>query len=242
MQLLDYIILGLLLIGLILGILKGVKKRVSKLGGLIIGGVVAVLFYAILANFILNHIEASTTWASYWGDKIIAGREDLVEKAGLISPYSLIKDNPDTVYKMYEYAGFPSWISPFFISKIYVNDSSVANAVGSSIVGAITYACTFVGLFLVTSIVASLLIKFVLNGFSTKSKKGCVDRIVGGALSLFVTCVFIVIVMLILIGIGNVNEGVSNWLKEQVNINSTGFSISRTFYNFAWSIINMFHK
>ncbi len=240
MQILDYVIIALLVVGLVFGILKGVKGRISRLGGLIIGLVVACLFYSIVANFILNNISASTTWASYWGDKIINGRTDITQQAALATPYALIKDNPDVLYKAYGYAGFPSWLTSFFVAKIYVVDSSVSNAIGSSIVASITYACTFVGLLLVVSIIAKLLIKYVLNGFSRENKKGCVDRIVGGALSLFCTGLFIVVIMLIMVGIGNVNEGVGNWLKQQVNINSTGFSISRIFYNWAYQIINMF--
>ncbi len=242
MTILDGVILVILLIGLIFGFLKGVKKSISKLGGIIIGVVVAVLFYSLLSNYILNNIDASITWASYWSDKVNASNSDTASQIALKSPYALIKDDPSLVKQMYEYAGVPSLFSSFFVSKIYISNSSVSLAIGSSIAASITYLVTFICLFIVTSIIVTLLIRFVLNGFSTKNKKGIVDRLTGSFVYLFIGGFTCLVIMLILVGSSYASSDLSNWLNNQVNIDSTSFSISRIFYNLAWQIINMFIK
>ena len=245
MQLLDYIILALLVLGGLIGFIRGAKKKIKSLAVTIAGFSVAILCYQMLSNLILTTNNFGNTWSEFWANKFIDGASSNEVSIFLQMPYSEFTNDIDSLKNIYVECGVPKFLASFFISKVFINTSTVAVAMGSSFVASITYAVTFIILFIIAGLVAGLIVNFLFNLFKSEKakqegKKGIFDRLLGLIYGVFKSGCSIVIIMLVMVLIGSFVPQMNTWLQNQVGFHEDFVTISKTFYNWAYFIINLF--
>lgn len=238
MQIFDYVILIILIIGALFGFIRGAKHRFIKLGSFVFSIVIAYLCYALLANLILTKTDMGFNYASSWGQKIIDSASGDKQNT-LITPFSEVSNDYSLLKDAYNSVGIISFFAPFFVSKIFITNSNIATAIASSFVSSIAYAISFVLIFIISYILIRIILNLLLNGKEDGSI-GFIDRVLGLIWGLFNSSVFIIIIMLIMVGISQVVPDFNSYLQTQVGFNSNSVSISRVFYNLAWTIINAF--
>jgi len=237
MSLLDWIILGIIIISGVIGMLVGIKRKVRGVICFFGSFAVAMLFYAMLANTILTNTDFGKEMALNWSQTMIENAEGET-KVILQVPYTTLLEYGGEEYIIdgFKDVGVPSFFVSFFMAKMFILDGTLACAITSSFVSCIFYAVSFVGLFLITYLVLWIIVRFVLK----KVNLGVLNRLGGLVTGIMSGGSLVVVIMLILIGVSLAVPNINTWLVEQTNFNGTSVSISLEFYNWAYEIIYAF--
>lgn len=242
MSILDWIILIILVIVGTLGFIFGAKKRLIKKIGWLGGFVIAFLFYSMLANLIISKTPLGEAGANFFSEKMLSqANGDGNMTAILNSNYQNVVSQAggyDTLTKGLTAMNVPGFFASYFISKIFYTTGTVSMALGSGVVGAIAYPVTFIVLYIVSSLVLVLVLKFLTG--ADDGKVGIADRIGGVLLRVAEVSITLLILMMVLIGISYAAPPMDAWLREQVHFDDGTVTIASVYYRVAWQIINAF--
>lgn len=246
MTILDWVILGLLALAAIFGFIKGIKGKLSTKLGWLGGFIITTLFFAMLANFLLNKTQLGE-----WGmDKFNTILLDAAKDNDTILPYltmnyqdaladSEIGQNIDsTLASCLGVITIPKYFASLFISKIYYTSGTVSQALSSGLFAEIVYLIVYALLFIISSIILTVILKFILKARKGDGK-GIGDRLMGMLTKVLMMGVVIFAVALVATAVSIYVEPLNTWLIEQTSYNSGTVTISGYFYKYAWEIINM---
>lgn len=247
MTILDWVIFGLLVLAAIFGLIKGIKGTLSKKLGWLGGFVIATLFSAMLANFLLNRTPLGEWGMDKFNTIILDKAKDDSENLSYLNinyqealADSELGPNIDsTLASCLGVIGVPKYFASFFISKIYYTGGTISQALGSGIFAEIAYWGTYVILYFVSSIILVAIFKWAL-GVKKGEGKGLGDRLMGMLVKVLEMGLSIFTVALVVTTISIYVEPLNTWLIEQTSYNSGSVTISGFFYKYAWEIINMF--
>lgn len=217
----DYIILGVLLLFLIIGLVKGFFKMIFSLSKKIISFALAYFLVSPVRSFVIGS-ELGAKINNYCLDIITSKLGDLA-----------LVTNPSTeqIESLSDYLNLPK----FVINLLYkaFQDEVTTMPLGESLAQTISYYFITVVSYIVLVIVIALLV-FVLGRllnslFETPVLKP-INRILGMSLGLVIGLMIVSFVFLIaqsLIGI----EFVGNFIETQIQPDNPDFGIARFLYN-----------
>lgn len=241
MTLLDWLIFIALVICGILGFLFGAKRRVTRKLGWFGGLVIAILFYSMLTNLILSKTPLGVDGANRYATLLLE-KADSNTASILNGSFAELHASPGADASMatgLSALGVPRFFASYFISKIYFTSGTVAQALGSGITAGIAYPVTFLILYVLSSVVLVLILRFLLGGL-TDGKVTLLDRIAGVFLRILEVSIPIFVLMVILASVSAAVPAVDSWFKEQVHFGEGSVSISGVYYRLAWQFVNAF--
>lgn len=245
MTIMDWVVTGLLVLAAIFGFMTGIKKKLSKKLGWLGGFVIATLFYAMLANFILSKTSLGEWGMNQFDGILMEKGQDSESLQYLSMNYQDAMTNKaegydfdSTMASCLGVVGIPSIFASFFMSKIYYTTGTVSQALASGIFESIAYGVVYLVLYFVSSLILVAIFNWLLG--VNKGGKGVGDRLMGMLVKVLWMSVTILTIMFVMTLIGTYVESFNTWLVEQVGYGSGNVTISGIFYNLSWQIINMF--
>jgi len=189
LNLLDWIIVGLLVVGGVRGLRRGLVKSVMGLAGLIVGLLVASQFYRTLAGYLELHYATVSRMASSLQMHLPLASAVSTSPAG----------ETGILVEAVTGLGLPEFATRYLAAAAesmpgLPDAATVGEAVSTLLASSIVGLLCFVGLFFLTQLVFMLLAWF-LSGLISVTPLVMIDRIAGLALGAAYTAVVLTLVI-----------------------------------------------
>ena len=235
----NLIILVIVSIFVLLGFLRGFQYKSLRSAAFFTGLIVAYFVGTPLSNLIMR---------TPLGYDFLTGAylKNLDESSEVMT--TLLNDDVTRQNNLLslglEEVKIPTLFHGFYISKVFITDSSVRVALASSFANMTIYLITLVLFFVGTFFIIRFFLKKVTDTFFGEKGNNLAGRLFGAVkgfafASIIVTGLMFVIVLIDQIMVQNANLSFNDYLNKQFHLtDGRSYSLGKMYYNIALSLLN----
>ena len=229
MNIVDGIIIALLIIGGINGFRRGFLS--SILGILSLAGALAVAYFlGQQAQGLLELFQVNTTIEQFLNTTVFINNPLFETNLSESNVIQLIQDGLIAI-------GIPSFITDAL--NTFVNDLNqpLGQALANGLTNLAMLVLSFVLVYFIARLVITLILKSLVKKVKDNKISSTIDQLFGLLFGLIRSTVFILVMISVLMAVSFINQDLNALLVDQLQLNSSNFSIGKQFYQWISEIL-----
>jgi uncharacterized membrane protein required for colicin V production len=229
MNIVDGIIIGLLVLGGINGFRRGLLVSIIGIVSLF-GALSVAYFFGQRVQTLLETFQVNTTIEQFLNTTVFINNPLFETNLATSNVIQLIEDGLTAI-------GIPSFLTAALNTSINNLNQPLGEALAAGLTNLAMIVLSFVLVYVLTRLLIRLVLKSLVKIVKKNKVSSSIDQTLGFIFGFLRYAVFVMVVISVLMAVSFINQDLNILLVDQLQLNSSNFSIGKQFYQWISEIL-----